>query len=385
MRRIALATALVAVTITGPVHAAAPTCGGEPATIVGTAGPDVLVGTPGRDVMVGLAGADELRGRGGDDLLCGNGGRDVLRGGSGADLLDVGPDERGDADVVSYDTAEGGVEVDLPTGSASGQGRDQIVGTSLEVHGSPHDDQIVGFPETPNRLVGAGGDDRLTGGTAGDVIFGDADRSTPERGDDIVYGGAGADALYGGPGDDQVSGGTGDDFLYAWPQVRSGSDWLFGGPGRDWIEDVVGPGERDQWIGAGGDDSLWVRTRFMKDGRVTHPDGRMELDGRWTTFGKRQARGKVRYVNQVILPIGAWTLIGTSGDEKLEAPRGVTDPRRRGVTIRGRGGDDVLIGSEYDDVLVGGGGTDEACGRGGDDEIDAEAQAVDVLDLCESR
>ena len=57
MRRIALATALVAVTVTGPVHAAAPTCGGEPATVVGTSGPDVLIGGD---------GADELCGRGGD-------------------------------------------------------------------------------------------------------------------------------------------------------------------------------------------------------------------------------------------------------------------------------------------------------------------------------
>ncbi|MCW2768201.1 MAG: Hemolysin type calcium-binding protein, partial [Nocardioides sp.] len=41
-------------------QAAAPTCHGEAATIVGTAGGDFLTGTPGRDVIVGLQGSDEI-------------------------------------------------------------------------------------------------------------------------------------------------------------------------------------------------------------------------------------------------------------------------------------------------------------------------------------
>ena len=45
----------------------APTCDGKPATIVGTAGPDVLHGTSGSDVVVALGGSDIVEGRGGDD------------------------------------------------------------------------------------------------------------------------------------------------------------------------------------------------------------------------------------------------------------------------------------------------------------------------------
>lgn len=65
----------------------APTCGGAPATVVGSAGADVLDGTPGPDVIVGLGGADTLRGLGGSDRICGGGGGDRLVGGSGADRL----------------------------------------------------------------------------------------------------------------------------------------------------------------------------------------------------------------------------------------------------------------------------------------------------------
>ncbi|HEX6918235.1 MAG TPA: calcium-binding protein [Phycicoccus sp.] len=384
MRRIALATALVAVAVTGPVHAAAPTCGGEPATIVGTAGADALVGTPGRDVVVGLDGADELRGRGGDDLLCGDGGRDVLRGGPGADLLDVGPDEGGEPDLITYDTAARGVSIDLRLGTATGQGRDSLVGDRFALHGSPYDDSLVGS-EATIELAGLGGDDRITGTVGDDWIYGDGVGPNRMSGDDVLYGGAGADAIHPGRGDDVVSGGNGDDYVYAWEEQPSGSDLVYGGPGRDWIEDVLGPDDRDDYRAGGGWDTLWLRTRFVRDGRVTHPNGRMRLDGRWTTYGTRNAEGRVRDVNAVILPVGRWRLVGTDAAEHLWAPRGVSDPQRRGVTILGEGGDDNLIGTEYDDVLLGGGGTDEACGRGGRDEIEAEARAVDPIDLCDPR
>lgn len=389
MRRTSLATALglvaaTTVTLTGPVLAAAPTCGGETATIVGTAGDDVLVGTPGPDVVVGLAGDDQLRGRGGDDLLCGGAGRDVLRGGSGADLLDVGPDDGGEPDVITYDTAARGVQVDMRLGTVRGQGRDELVGDRFALHGSPHDDELVGSEATPV-LVGLGGDDRITGSVGDDWIYGDGLRPNRLSGDDVLYGVAGADSIHPGRGDDVVSGGTGDDHVYAWEDQPSGSDLVHGGPGHDWIEDVVGPRDRDDYRAGTGWDTLWLRTRFVRDGRVTHPNGRMKLDGRWTTYGKRNAEGRVRDVNAVILPVGRWRLVGTDASEHLWAPRGVTDPQRRGVTILGRGGDDNIIGTEYDDVLLGESGTDTVCGRGGDDEIEAEAQAEQPIDLCDPR
>ena len=68
----------------GPVGAA---CGGQPATIVGTAGHDVLIGTNGDDVIVGLQGNDLIKGFLGNDLICGGPGNDTLNGGGGADTM----------------------------------------------------------------------------------------------------------------------------------------------------------------------------------------------------------------------------------------------------------------------------------------------------------
>jgi RTX calcium-binding nonapeptide repeat (4 copies)/NHL repeat len=70
------------------------TCGGLPATIIGTEGPDVLTGTSRPDVLHGFGGDDTLRGLGGDDTLCGGPGNDTLQGGSGDDALDGGAPAR---------------------------------------------------------------------------------------------------------------------------------------------------------------------------------------------------------------------------------------------------------------------------------------------------
>ena len=69
------------------VPGARTSCGGRPATRVGTAGRDVLRGTRRRDVFAGLGGNDLLVGRGGNDVLCGGSGRDTLQGGGGRDRL----------------------------------------------------------------------------------------------------------------------------------------------------------------------------------------------------------------------------------------------------------------------------------------------------------
>lgn len=66
------------------------TCGGLPATIVGTPGNDVLNGTNGRDVIHGLSGNDTLNGNNGNDALDGGAGTDTCNGGSGADTAASG-------------------------------------------------------------------------------------------------------------------------------------------------------------------------------------------------------------------------------------------------------------------------------------------------------
>jgi len=71
-------------------------------------------------------------------------------------------------------------------------------------------------------LSGAGGDDSITGGAAGDSIKGGA-------GDDILGGAGGNDTLVGGGGDNSLKGGGGNDILHGGP----GNDTLKGGAGND--------------------------------------------------------------------------------------------------------------------------------------------------------
>jgi len=66
-------------------------CGGKPATIVGTEGPDRLVGSRAKDVILGDLGDDVIIGKGGKDKLCGEEGRDKIKGGKGRDFCDGGP------------------------------------------------------------------------------------------------------------------------------------------------------------------------------------------------------------------------------------------------------------------------------------------------------
>jgi uncharacterized repeat protein (TIGR01451 family) len=120
-----------------------PTCHGQTATVIGTAGDDTLTGTGKKDVFVGLAGNDTILGLGGDDLVCGAAGNDIVKGAAGNDEIRTG----------------GGNDV-----AKGGDGNDA--------------------------LRGGGGDDRLKGG----------------RGADTLRGGGGADSCSGGPGRDTERG-----------------------------------------------------------------------------------------------------------------------------------------------------------------------------------
>jgi predicted extracellular nuclease len=124
----------------GYARDAAPTCLGEPATIVGTDAAEKLTGTDGRDVIVGRGGDDLIVAAGGHDLVCGGPGDDRLYGNNGKDRL------------------------------AGGTGDD-------EVQGGNGDDE----------LDGGAGDDRLEGGNGDDRVIADAmDTIHGGRGDTVV-------------------------------------------------------------------------------------------------------------------------------------------------------------------------------------------------------
>jgi len=133
------------------------TCGGQPATHVGTSGNDTIVGTSGDDVIVTLGGNDTVKSKGGADIVCAGTGNDTVRAGSGNDLV----------------LGQGGKDFLLGQG-----GKD--------------------------RVKGGGGRDRIKGGSGPDNLRG-------QGANDTVRGQGGADKLNGGPGRDLCNGGAGRD------------------------------------------------------------------------------------------------------------------------------------------------------------------------------
>jgi hypothetical protein len=125
---VASMVACAAVSIDAPVAgAAAPSCRGRAATIVGTAGPDGLAGTRRADVIVGRGGADHIDGHGGNDVICGDGGKDHIAGHRGSDRLHGG---RG------VDHAKGGPGRDVCRAEVTRGCRDGAVWRMAETSGT---------------------------------------------------------------------------------------------------------------------------------------------------------------------------------------------------------------------------------------------------------
>jgi hypothetical protein len=169
MTRVIAAAFIVAMlavpTVVNPA-AAAPTCDGRPATIVGTNGRNTIRGTRGPDVIVGKGGNDKIHGRGGRDRICGGTGSDLIEGDSGNDRL------------------------------FGGSGDDGIVGED------GHDD-LFGF-DGDDLMLGGVGDDFARGGEGDDLVGG-------EEGTDVLKGDDGDDTVAGGAGNDDIDGGAGSD------------------------------------------------------------------------------------------------------------------------------------------------------------------------------
>jgi Ca2+-binding RTX toxin-like protein len=157
-----------------------------------------VVGGEGPDVIVGGAAGEELSGRGGNDTVLGGPGDDIVAGDRGADVLGGG-DGR---DRVAYSSvfvaAPARVTID---GSADDgvPGEGDRIGRDIEVvEGTTTGGDVLVAGGHGVELRGLGGNDRLAGGPAGDVL--DAG-----EGDDLLSALDGVrDVLRCGPGLDAV-------------------------------------------------------------------------------------------------------------------------------------------------------------------------------------
>lgn len=264
------------------VGAAAATCQGMPATIVGTNGDDLLVGTDGIDVIAGFDGHDEIIGGGGDDVLCGGPGQDVIRGGSGNDLISGGPG----ADTIFGESGDDTLR--------SGPGLDRIYGDFGDGSG--------------------GGADLIFGGPHRDVIWGAA-------GDDVIFGGTGPDEIFGQEGADQLRGTGGDDLLVGGP----GDDVARGHKGVDECSAEVAACEHviAEVVSAtvGNDDG---RLTISID--VSHPEAMAGVDvalrnqklGAWLQLDETLGDRKAWHPTSLVGPSG----VATTWETEVRVPRG---------------------------------------------------------------
>ena len=160
--------------------------------VAGSDHADTLTGGKGDNWLRGLDGDDTLTGGVGDDLLSGGSGGDLFQGGEGADRMDGGAG----VDTLWYAWSDGGVDIDLAAGTASGGHADGDIIKSVEViWGSPHADTLTGGEGSTWLDGGPDGDDLLTAGP----------------GNDFLSGGSGNDTLIGGAGNNSFRGDAGND------------------------------------------------------------------------------------------------------------------------------------------------------------------------------
>ena len=246
-------------------------CNGVAATVTGTPGDDVaLTGTAGDDVIVGLGGEDTIMGLGGNDTICGGAGDDGIDAGAGADYVygEDGADTlagSAGADTIlggaGDDTLGGGDDIDRLIGDAGadllggGAGSDladylfHTVAVTASIGDGANDGEAGELDDVHGDV------ERIRGGSAADVLTGDADANTliGQGGGDTLTGGGGADELQGGDGADTLLGGADNDTL----QGGTGADTLQGDAGSDLadyprtvpVEVSIGDGANDGEFG----------------------------------------------------------------------------------------------------------------------------------------
>ena len=339
-----------------PAAAASLLCGAQTPTIVGTPGDDVINGTPGNDVIAGLGGNDVINGLGGNDFICGGDGNDTLNGGDGNDTFfgDAGDDtiDGGSGhNSLSYVLATNGVQVDLSTGRATGQGNDTLSHIT-DLFGGQFNDQLIGDAQA-NFIAGDGGSDTLAGGAGNDFL-------------ETLGLGSPRSFLIGGPGNDQLldtTGGAFADYLDCQGldvNLQMGTANC-GGQGTDSLDSVdnvlgsqfddtiVGNDNANIIFGEAGNDTI---SGVGGNDLITAGDGNDTIDGGAGTNTASFADA----TGPVVANIGAGVATG-EGDDTLTNIQGLI----------GGPGNDTLVGGPGNDTIDGGLGNDMINGVAGND------------------
>jgi serralysin len=364
----------------------------------GADGGDTITASGSADFIQLGYGNDVLKTLGGDDHIVDLGGVFNIDGGTGIDTLEL----------PTYLGSQGVTLRLQPNGTAllGGGYSGSIINVEIlswDFHGgTPFNDDYAGGIYA-DEIHAGGGNDHIEGGDGNDKLFGG-------RGDDTIYGGEGNDDIEGGgfqeaegfAGADTIHGGNGDDSIQVDDNTGalshlygedgndsvSGNGHLEGGAGNDHL------GGSGQLYGGTGDDTIFGFAGSLVDGG----DGSDTLDyRRGSNTGGEGPGGTVIAPLIVDLEHPEQNTFGAAGTTfvsmeniigSLDGPNDLRgDEGANTLTggldeinwLKGRGGNDTLIGDSRPDILDGGTGADTMQGGTGNDTYYVD-DAGDVVD-----
>jgi Ca2+-binding RTX toxin-like protein len=315
------------------------------ATGTATSAADTGAGSDGNDTLIninqvrGSSHADTLTGS--DDLVL----TEQFEGRAGADTIDGA----GGLDLVRYDNAAAGVNVDLAGGTASdGYGTTDTLSNIEGARGSKFADTLSGGNAANDALeffMGLEGNDTIDGGRGYDR----AEYTLSTAGVNVTLGGAGSGTASDGYGT--------TDTLISIEGVRGSAfnDTLTGSNAADIFESFEGREGNDNINGMGGTD------------RVVYTASKAGVTVNLATGTASDGYGGTDSLNNIEDVLGSRdfndSLTGSAADNKLE----------------GQGGNDTLDGGLGNDSLLGGLGNDSLFGAAGADTL-AAGPGLDTVD-----
>ena len=349
-------------------------------------GDDVVFGDDGSAVwgstlirMRSIDTGDDGSAIGGDDVITTGLGRDVVAGGMGDDRIDAA----GDADVVFGDSG-------AFTFSAATGGLTAAASTAPSFGGS----DVILAGDGRDVVVGGFGGDTIGGGGGGDVVAGDGARMTFDTDGALSSlatdgtGFGGNDTITTGPGGDVVFGGFGNDTIDA----RGGDDVVFGDDGAaSWhgptLVRVESIDTGDDGPAFGGDDAITtglgrdVVAGGVGNDKIDSADSGDVVFGDSAAFTFSAASDLVAATSiapsfggndQVIGGAGGDVIVGGDGSDTIKAGIGDNVVAGDSATMAfaggvlhyfatfgtGLGDDDEIVTGPGDDVVFGGFGND---------------------------
>ncbi len=293
----------------------------------------------------------------GDDTLVGDGSNETFKGDGGNDTVDgngnggFDPCNGTGFDYLDESDATAGAVFNLITGSATGNGTDTF--SDMEGYiGGPADDSVVI------------GDTNSTGNTLGDfpsdggIDTIDASARTLNLDVDLADFGFDCSATVGCLEVENVQGGSGNDTIFGNGLNNSlfgndGVDLINGFEGNDFIEGGAG---NDLLNGGNGGDSLSYKNA---------PSG-VEVDNQLGFASGGDGEDAISFFEIVLGSDFNDTIIGGQNSVNVNNK------------YKGRGGNDILTGTNSIDVITGGGGNDQIRSAGGDD-IDKGNKGNDLI------